>query len=31
VWVIGTMLGLNMVTTGLSRLMLGLAARNVAA
>jgi uncharacterized membrane protein HdeD (DUF308 family) len=31
VWVIGTMLGLNMLTTGFSRLMLGLAARNVAA
>jgi uncharacterized membrane protein HdeD (DUF308 family) len=31
VWVIGTMVGLNMLTTGLSRLMLGLAARNVAA
>jgi uncharacterized membrane protein HdeD (DUF308 family) len=29
--VIGTMLGLNMLTTGFSRLMLGLAARNVAA
>jgi len=31
VWVLGTMLGLNMLTTGFSRLMLGLAARNVAA
>jgi uncharacterized membrane protein HdeD (DUF308 family) len=31
VWVIGTMLGLNLLTTGLSRLMLGMAARNVAA
>ena len=31
VWVIGTMLGLNLLTTGVSRLMLGLAARNVAA
>jgi len=31
VWVIGTMLGLNLLTTGVSRLMLGMAARNVAA
>ena len=31
VWVIGTMVGLNLLTTGISRLMLGLAARNVAA
>ncbi len=31
VWVIGTMVGLNMLATGVSRLMLGLAARNVAA
>ena len=30
-WVIGTMLGLNLLTTGVSRLMLGMAARNVAA
>jgi len=30
-WVIGTMVGLNLLTTGVSRLMLGLAARNVAA
>jgi uncharacterized membrane protein HdeD (DUF308 family) len=30
-WVIGTMFGLNLLTTGLSRLMLGMAARNVAA
>jgi uncharacterized membrane protein HdeD (DUF308 family) len=31
VWVIGTMLGLNLLTTGGSRLMLGMAARNGAA
>ena len=31
VWVIGTMFGLNLLTTGVSRLMLGMAARNVAA
>jgi len=31
VWVIGTMLGLNLLMTGASRLMLGMAARNVAA
>ena len=31
VWVIGTMFGLNLLTTGISRLMLGMAARNVAA
>jgi uncharacterized membrane protein HdeD (DUF308 family) len=31
VWVIGTMLGLNLLATGVSRLMLGMAARNVAA
>ena len=31
VWVIGTMLGLNLLVTGVSRLMLGMAARNVAA
>jgi len=30
-WVIGTMFGLNLLTTGVSRLMLGMAARNVAA
>src|SRR5678816_224496 len=30
-WVIGTMFGLNLLTTGVSRLMLGIAARNVAA
>jgi len=30
-WVIGTMLGLNLLTAGVSRLMLGMAARNVAA
>jgi uncharacterized membrane protein HdeD (DUF308 family) len=30
-WVIGTMFGLNLVVTGVSRLMLGMAARNVAA
>ena len=30
VWVIGTMVGLNMLATGVSRLMLGMAARNVA-
>jgi uncharacterized membrane protein HdeD (DUF308 family) len=31
VWVIGTMFGLNLLMTGVSRLMLGMAARNVAA
>src|SRR5262245_23713327 len=31
VWVIGTVLGLNLLMTGVSRLMLGMAARNVAA
>jgi uncharacterized membrane protein HdeD (DUF308 family) len=30
-WVIGTLFGLNLLTTGISRLMLGLAARNIAA
>jgi uncharacterized membrane protein HdeD (DUF308 family) len=31
VWVIGMMFGLNLLATGVSRLMLGLAARNIAA